>query len=217
MRVYFVRHGESHGNANHQKGGFSLERADRLTERGKVQARELGKRMKRVEAARLIASPLRRARETAEEMNKALKLPLETDGGIFEVRAPDSFYTHPVEKRHRYVPHLFMRAHADDPGYKIEDSESFNESVTRARRLRKRLEGLDESVIAVTHADFIRMFLGDILFGKRFSPEQLNDLWNMQAINTGVTVFERNDNPPAAPSYPKRRWRLLTWMDQESL
>ena len=77
-RVTFLRHGESVGNAENRFQGH----ADfPLTERGRVQAAELAARWRAENLVfeRCIASPLMRARETAEIVAGVLDIPLELD------------------------------------------------------------------------------------------------------------------------------------------
>jgi len=77
-RITFLRHGESVGNAEKRFQGH----ADfPLTERGRAQARDLAERWTKEGLAfdGCIASPLLRARETAEIIATALKTTLELD------------------------------------------------------------------------------------------------------------------------------------------
>jgi len=77
-KITFLRHGESVGNAENRFQGH----ADfPLTERGRAQARDLAARWKTEGLVfdGCIASPLLRARETAEIITNALSLPLEFD------------------------------------------------------------------------------------------------------------------------------------------
>lgn len=217
MLVYFVRHGESKGNANHAGGDFTMDDADQLTELGKKQAVALGKRLEREGIQRIISSPMRRARETAEGITQTLKLPVEFDDSLYEVRAPQKFYQTPIEERQPLVPHLFMSAHSDNPDYTIEDSESFNQALARAKGLMKKLEGLEEErVLVVSHADFMRFLAGIILRGEEFGPSDFVRLWNLNTINTGITVLEYGETKPFK-GYPNRPWRIRTWMDHAHL
>ena len=217
MRVYFVRHGESYGNANHHKSGFSREDADKLTKQGHAQAIRLGERLKNEGIQRIISSPMRRARETAAGITKTLDLPVEIDDVTFEVRSADSFHQTEIERRQPFVAHLFMAEHADDPDYRIDGSESFNDALKRAKAFLKKLGTLgDESVLVVTHADFLRFLAGCILLGDQFGPADFNRLWGLKAINTGITIFEYREMKPV-PGYPERPWRIATWMDHAHL
>ena len=79
----FLRHGESIGNAQSRWQGQS---DYELTERGRAQARALGERWQ-AEPAKfdlVIASPLSRARETAEIIASVLNVPVEFDPILLE-------------------------------------------------------------------------------------------------------------------------------------
>ena len=65
---------------------------DRLSERGWEQARGLGRRLEAEGIETIVASPMRRAQETAAGINELLDLPLATDDDLFEVRQSDAFY-----------------------------------------------------------------------------------------------------------------------------
>jgi len=83
-RVTFLRHGESIGNAEERFQGH----ADYpLTEKGLAQAHALAARWKEagVTFDLCIASPLLRARQTAEIITKALNIPLEFDPNWMEI------------------------------------------------------------------------------------------------------------------------------------
>lgn len=76
--ITFLRHGESVGNA---EGRYQGQADFPLTERGRGQARILGQRWlsENREFDAIIASPLPRARETAEIIAGILGIPIETD------------------------------------------------------------------------------------------------------------------------------------------
>lgn len=83
-QVTFLRHGESVGNAEKRFQG----QADfHLTARGRDQARALAGHWQAegVTFDRAFSSPLLRARETAEIICAALKIPLELDPGWMEI------------------------------------------------------------------------------------------------------------------------------------
>jgi broad specificity phosphatase PhoE len=95
--LILVRHGESTGNAE----GLLLGRIDApLTERGMAQANTVGPRV--AGATRLISSPLRRARDTAEALGIDASIEIderwiEVDYGEFDGRplgaVPDEVWT----------------------------------------------------------------------------------------------------------------------------
>lgn len=76
--VTFLRHGESVGN---QENRFQGQADFPLTDKGRAQARALAEHWQAegVTFDRCFTSPLLRAKETAEIVSTALKIPLETD------------------------------------------------------------------------------------------------------------------------------------------
>jgi probable phosphoglycerate mutase len=74
MHLYFVRHGESQANVERVISNRDLPHP--LTERGRLQARELAERLAGVGATALYASPIPRAVETAEILGDRLGLPV---------------------------------------------------------------------------------------------------------------------------------------------
>lgn len=79
-RALLLRHGESVHNAHTGREALGDEEGDRLTERGREQARAAGAGLGEYGIARLWTSPMRRASETAAAVGTALGLePVELD------------------------------------------------------------------------------------------------------------------------------------------
>ncbi len=90
-RALLLRHGESAHNAHTGKEALGDEEGDRLTELGREQARAAGQGLAGEGATRLLASPMRRAAETAAAVGAALNLEAETLPYIHELSAGESF------------------------------------------------------------------------------------------------------------------------------
>ena len=77
MAIYFTRHGETTMNlANRISGVTDCD----LTEKGRAQARELAERCREIGGIdMIIASPLKRAQETARAVSEAIHVPVLTD------------------------------------------------------------------------------------------------------------------------------------------
>ena len=73
-RALFLRHGESAHNAHSGAEALGEEDGDVLTERGRQQARAAAAAVAGEGATRLLTSPLRRARETADAVAEVLDL-----------------------------------------------------------------------------------------------------------------------------------------------
>jgi broad specificity phosphatase PhoE len=210
--VYFVRHGESASNAAPGGMALPLERGDRLTERGFEQARAVAERLGDAGATRILASPLRRARETAEVIAERLDLEITQVEELRELRESEGFGELSLEDQRLRRWSEWMAEHGDDPDHSYRGGESFNEITERVRALQERLVADDvETTIAVSHGIFMRFFLMEVLQAGAFRPDQVRDLWQLASVNCGVCGFEYRD-PELAETYARRPWRCLSWM-----
>jgi broad specificity phosphatase PhoE len=83
MRILLARHGETPWNVEGRYQGRSRDIA--LSDTGRAQAQALGRRLEGVPIARAVASPLRRAQETARWALGGRDLPLTLDERFMEV------------------------------------------------------------------------------------------------------------------------------------
>ena len=82
MKLYIARHGETPWNVENRVSG----RTDvPLTERGRAQAKELARNAKGKGIEVILASPLLRARQTAQAVSDAIGVPVETDERLMEL------------------------------------------------------------------------------------------------------------------------------------
>lgn len=212
MLVYFVRHGESASNAAPGGMALPLEQGDRLTERGFEQARAVAERLGEAGATRVLASPLRRARETAEVIADRLDLGITEVEELRELRESDGFGELSLDDQRLRRWSEWMAEHGDDPDHSYRGGESFNEITERARVLQERLVAdAVETTIAVSHGIFMRFFLMEVLLAGAFRPDQVKDLWQLASVNCGVCGFEHSE-PDLAANYGRRPWRCLSWM-----
>jgi ribonuclease H / adenosylcobalamin/alpha-ribazole phosphatase len=210
--INFVRHGESASNAAQGAMALPGNEGDRLTERGFEQAREVAERLGVAGATRVLTSPLRRARETAEVIAERLGLPVTEVEELRELRESDGFGELSLEDQRLRRWSVWMAEHGDDPDHSYRGGESFNEITARVRGLQDRLlADAVESTIAVSHGIFLRFFLMEALFGGEFRAAQVRRLWQLGSINCGVCGFEHR--PPSLESnYATDPWRCLSWM-----
>jgi broad specificity phosphatase PhoE len=90
-RALFLRHGESVHNAGRSGEPAPHSEGDRLTERGVEQARAAGAALREHGVTRLLSSPLRRARETAQAVGDALGLDPEEIDYTGELTSGETF------------------------------------------------------------------------------------------------------------------------------
>ncbi|MDX6635097.1 MAG: 2,3-bisphosphoglycerate-dependent phosphoglycerate mutase [Solirubrobacterales bacterium] len=91
MRALLLRHGESVHNASRSGEPAAHSEGDRLTEKGVKQAHAAGEGLREHGVTRLMTSPLRRARETAEAVAEALGLEPEEIDYTGELTSGETF------------------------------------------------------------------------------------------------------------------------------
>jgi broad specificity phosphatase PhoE len=82
MNILLVRHGETSWN---REGRYQGRTDIPLSDTGQAQVRALGERLKSVEIHAAYASPLARAKTTAEAILRGRALPLQIDEGLIEI------------------------------------------------------------------------------------------------------------------------------------
>ncbi len=185
---------------------------DRLTDLGWEQAREAGKHLGDLGASRILTSPLRRARETAEALAESLELPIEVLEPLHELRESDGFGELGLEQQRLRRWSAWMAEHADDPEHSYEGGESFNDVIRRVEAVKDAFESAgDDHVLAVSHGIFLRFFLMHSVLAGEFRPSQAQRLWQIGSVNCGLSTFEHGDSV-LETGYAVEPWRLVTWM-----
>jgi broad specificity phosphatase PhoE len=187
---------------------------DRLSDRGWEQARGLGRRLQDEGIETILASPMRRAQETASAINEVLDLPLATDEDLFEVRQSDAFYANlPDAAEHATLAWMPTAPRDKAP----EGAESFAEILGRVKRVRERLEASGaERILAVSHYGFLHFLLGLTMFGDDFGPEHVLRVYSLGHANTGISIFTRHEHR-VLDGIPFPGWALTTWNDRAHL
>ena len=187
---------------------------DRLTDRGWEQARGLGRRLRDEGIETILASPMRRAQETASAINEVLELPIATDEDLFEVRQSDAFYAGlPDAAEHATLAWMPTAPRDWAPA----GAESFDDILGRVARVRERLEAAGaERILAVSHYGFLHFLLGLTMFGEAFAPEHLLGVYALGHANTGISIFTRHEHREL-DGIPFPGWALTTWNDRAHL
>ena len=160
MRLIFVRHGQSEGNAS----GVVQGRLDfGLSELGCRQAEETARRMKQEPIDRVLASPLRRAAETARFIAEAHGLVVEPEPALLEydIGAVSGLTGPEIRARHPEVSAAYARG--ERPRYPGEEGrEAFHARVSAL------LESLgqhrsNDAIVAVAHGGVINAVCAIVL------------------------------------------------------
>jgi broad specificity phosphatase PhoE len=209
--VYFLRHGESEGNI------FPVFQApdSPLSEKGREQALYVAQRIAKLPFDALVASPMERAKQTAEFITHATgKNPLYND--LFMERLkPSGLNGKPYSDKEADALWKAWEESLALPSVKIEDGESFGEIVSRADQALTFLEHCEEgSIVVVTHGYFLRVIVARILLGDFLTSELFLRFHKATATkNTGITVL-KYDKKQAEGDLS---WRLLTYNDHAHL
>lgn len=211
MRVHMLRHAQSVSNAQKQAASLPDEEGDRLTDRGWEQARNAARALEGRGITRLISSPMRRARETAQPISEALDLPIEIDDAIYELREEEGYGRLAPEEQKLRRWSEWMVSHAEDPTYAPPGADSFDDMRERTRGLLSRLESMEGTPLVITHGILLRFLLIDILLGDRFGPADAARLWQLRTVNCGLSVFDFRE-PRRAVDHDTDDWLCAMWM-----
>lgn len=193
--LILVRHGESTGNAN----GLLLGRIDApLTDRGVAQAKTVGPLV--AAATRLISSPLRRARDTAEALG--LDATVEIDERWIEVDYGE-FDGRPLGA----VPDEVWTRWRSDPDYRPPGGETLSEAGARVRSACEELFAVDgegargpSPVVVVSHVSPIKaatcwaLGLGD------------QGAWRLYLATASVTRITWGNGGPVLAQFNDTPW-----------
>ena len=181
LRLFFMRHGETEWSSSGRYSG----RADiALTERGEVEARELGKRIASISFDHVLTSPLLRASQTCQlaglsQHSEIATDLVEWDNGDYEGKTPSEILALRPEWN------LFRDG--------CPDGETPTQISARADRLIKRLSELDGNVALFSHSH-----LGRVLAARwiGLSVEQAEPfLLNTASLSILCFKHDRRDQP----------------------
>ncbi len=156
--LYLVRHGQTEANVAERFAGWS---DDRLSERGREQARGLAKRLASGGVTRIFASPVRRCVETAEILSAELEVDVRTVNGLREIGVGPwkGFTAEEVRSRWPEDYRTFLeRPHE----FRLDGRETLEEVRQRAlgaidHVAHSLLGGPDLPAVVVTHLAVIRV------------------------------------------------------------
>ena len=172
MKIFIIRHGQSEKNAN----TLTIMPPDseiKLTENGKRQSFEAGKviseKLKEYGCKKtlIISSPFLRTRQTVDELNRSLHLPVVFDDKLREFDC-GLFGKYTIDECKKKFPDLMKKLSDDLSGEnkffaKAPGGESASDVMNRLTPFKKILDELEdkglESVIFVTHSGAMRAML----------------------------------------------------------
>lgn len=165
-RLILIRHGETDDNVAGRVAGW---RESQLTERGHAQVEQVAAHVTaRYRPVAVYASPLRRAKETADALARQLGQTVQTHPGLREISFGDVEGLTLPELRQRF-PELLARAvHPEDEDMGWPNGETRRAFQERVRAAFDTIAAahLGQTVAIVTHGGVVARLLADIAEGR---------------------------------------------------
>jgi broad specificity phosphatase PhoE len=206
--IYFVRHGETQNNAL----GIRQGPEGALTERGRAQALATAQRFPKHKGRPqiIIASPYERTRETAGIISKELHLRVKYSKLLVERKNPSEIVGRSGDDPEikKIVDRIDKSYHADD--LRFSDEENFTDLKKRAKKLLHYIKWQrQDRIIMVTHKIFLKMVISYMLYGKKLTASEYNNLSYFNPIdNAGMAICSYTHH-----WFKKDEWKLLVWND----
>jgi broad specificity phosphatase PhoE len=204
-KIYFVRHGESEGNAVKR----SQTRETPLSRTGIEQAKFVAKRFETIPIDLIVASPYIRTSQTADEIVKVIKKPLRYSELLRERKRPTQLEGQLYEHKDFQSVLNTLKENIHRPEWRYSDEENFFDLQNRAKDAIQYIEQLDKkNICVVTHGGILLMIVLVMALGDELTPHQFLRFEEFFLIkNTGITICEKKEND----------WRLITWNDHAHL
>ncbi|HUD04137.1 MAG TPA: histidine phosphatase family protein [Candidatus Paceibacterota bacterium] len=207
-KVYFIRHGESEGNA----GPIRQTKETPLTKKGKSQASIVAERCVKLPLEFIVCSSMNRAKETAEIILGKISKPIEYSDLFIERRRPSEVLGKPKNDPAALEAEKEIEEKFQIPGFKFSDEENFEDLKRRAKKALEYLERRpEETILVVTHGFFMRIIMAYVVFGDKLTGEEcVRFIQKFHMENTGITVlgYDGKSNSP---------WWLWIWNDHAHL
>lgn len=206
MKLYIVRHGESTSNASllHQHAQVEL------SDSGYKQAQSVAKRFLHIPIETIVSSPMTRAKQTAEAIQKVTQKEVVFTNLLKEVKKPTEFEGKSLTDPALQDAKERIKKHFSNPLWHYSDEENFSDLKDRTSKFLNYISQFPNKHIGVvSHGDFIRILVGMMIFEEDFTTDMYYGFQkHMPIYNAGLTMCERKENGI---------WHVLTWNDHAHL
>ncbi len=208
-KIYFVRHGETDAN----ESDTEQNREGVLTDLGKRQTENLGKRFLNIPIDVIISSSYPRARDTSKIINQNINKGIVYSDLFIEYLVP-SVIVGKVISNQSTIDVYRQLAKNYHTGDRHSDEETFKDLKNRANHaLQFIADRNEENILVVTHGMFLRTILAYILLGENLTSQEFEAILSVaKTKNTGLTFVEYNDSTKSLA-----KWKLIVWNDHSHL
>jgi probable phosphoglycerate mutase len=207
--VYFVRHGQSEGNATPVFQPLDSP----LNDVGKKQAEKIAERIAKLSFETLLVSPLSRTKVTAEAITKMTGKEPEYSELFVERVKPTQLSGKPYDDEEAKELWEAWEKSLYTPGLRAEDGENFDDLILRADKALDFLVARPEKeLVVVTHGYFLRTIVVRAVLGDALIPEAFRSFQSRVSMeNTGLTVLTYGK------AWDGVAWRLWIYNDHAHL
>jgi broad specificity phosphatase PhoE len=208
--IYFIRHGQSEQNLGDVFQGPDAQ----LTALGREQAAFVADRTRALDAEVILASPMPRARDTAQLIADATGLPLEVQERFREYNPPSTLIGKERRSPEGQAYITGMLEHMNDQSWRFADEDTYFDLHARAvEALAHLIERPETRIIVVSHAGFMRVILGAMMTEGEPNAVLTRQLMRfLKPENTGITVCRYH-----SAAVRRNKWRLVAWNDHAHL
>ena len=189
--VYFVRHGQSVANASPVFQPIDSP----LSEKGIVQAKSIAERLSNIPFEILIASTVRRAKETAKYIaDRTHKKVVFSDLFVERIK-PSEIDGKPWTDE---AANKLWRAWEESlyaPGKRVSDGENYDDTIARVDKALSYLADCPEATLTVvTHGYFLRAIVARVMLGDELTGAIMKRFQEHASVeNTAITVLNYKD------------------------
>ncbi|MEI6400195.1 MAG: histidine phosphatase family protein [bacterium] len=209
-KIYFVRHGQSEGNA----GNIRQMTETPLTELGIKQSEFIADRIRTLSIEKIVSSTMFRAKQTTEIISKKVTAPIEYSDLFVERRRPSEQYGIPKDDPVSLNAERLIRENfAVNLEYHYSDEENFLDLKNRANRALQFLINLPEdNILVVIHGHFLKIIIAYAIFGENLTANECESFMrSFRMNNTGITLISYKEDNLSDP------WNIETWNDVSHL
>lgn len=186
-RIYLIRHAQSVANAERKYQGRTYDTD--LSELGKKQAEVLAQNLAHVKIDKLVASPLKRTMQTANEIARSKGMEVEADATLIESDHGD-WEGKTFDQLAINHPEIWHKWHSNPSEVKFPHGESVRDILKRVVEWWERANDFKGDTAAVTHENIIQVLLVHL------QNLDLDRMWNFRLRNASITEIVVH-SPPA--------------------
>lgn len=181
-----------------------------MSDKGKQQAASIAERLSHIEFETLIASPVQRAKETAQFIADKTGEDIVFSELFVERLKPSEIDGKPWTDQQARQVWRDWETTLYTPGKRMSDGESYDDIVARAdQALAFLLDRPESNLAVVTHGYFLRAIVARVLLGNNLTGEIMKQFQERASVeNTAITVLKYRD------AFEENfAWRLWTLND----